>query len=481
MVVAASTLVAEQYRLVDEHPEVATFRQEVRIGAVALMESRRLLVQTDGEVNFLPVDALSTAHQVIGAERVYGRNSQEYNEKFNGLAQDCLRLLSEWYRKKKPEYWPPLRQEFHDESEEFFSHGLSITQATDNGLVPMPGSREDEVRRVNERVEEATPHILRTLGKIAIGTEVIRSISECTDKAVADYEHDQANKLPHHGYNGYVPEIKKVMIRDIKLDGVSKDRFEEQIGMPGIYITHEIITLGLARRGIDIQGMNKTELHAAQLIAQDDLMEFAELLDTVAGEEWCTNIFMGEEVDNNHPKNYAAFRHEALERQESLKDMAITTANFIMDLARDNFDRRKAPAHVENYVKKQLLELGKKDNKVAEQMFDIQTAKGLMAVVELENQGRYQESFNLMQKVEEAAPGGGYCGGGSCGLESVNLNNEAGEKLKENLKAEDGDKVVRDKERACKCGKKEIVYAYNKNKVNKYCENCHAFESKKTA
>lgn len=480
MAVAATTLVAEQYRLVDDLPEVAGARREVRIGAVALLDSRRQQAEAGKEADWLPVDALSTAHKALEAEWTYGPGSAEFHEKFSGLVQDSQRLLAEWYRKKKPEYFPPLRQEFREDSEEFFSHGLSITQMTTNALVPIPGSIEDEKRRINERVEEATPHLLRKLGKIAVGTEVVRTVSECTDIAIADYEQDQANDSPHRGYSGYVPEIKKVMIRDIRLDSDSKDRFEEQIALPGIYITHEIIKTALARRGLDVEGLDKTELHGSQMIADDDLLDFAELLDKVASEEWCTDIFMGEKVTPDHAKNYATFRVEALERQEGLKDMARATANFVLDLARDNFDRRKAPAHVESFVKKQLLELGKQDAIVAEQMFDKETAQNLQVVVQLESQGRYQESFELMQAVEKAAPGGGSCGGGSCGLESVNLKDESGKKLRENLKAEDGDTVVRDKERACKCGKKEIVYAYNKNKVNKYCESCHAFESKKT-
>jgi hypothetical protein len=38
--------------------------------------------------------------------------------------------------------------------------------------------------------------------------------------------------------------------------------------------------------------------------------------------------------------------------------------------------------------------------------------------------------------------------------------------------------LVRDKERACRCGKKSIVYAYNKSKVTKHCESCGATETK---
>jgi hypothetical protein len=481
MAEAADTQNLEQgYRFVDGIEGVAELRQQERLGAVALLDGRRQRFATTGEVDFLPVDALSTAHEVLEAEKTSGLGSPDYEDKLSGLVLDCQRLLAEWYRKKKPEYFPSLRHIFNEKTEEFFSHGLSIAQMTSNALVPIPDNPEEENRRINEKVEDATPRILKSLGKIAIGTESIRTISECTDKAVNDYAYDQRNKLPHTGYGGYVPEIEKVMVRDMKLDKASNDRFEEQIALPGIYITHEIIKIALAKRGLDASTMDKTTLHGAQIVAGDDLIDFVALLDTVASEQWCTNIFMGEEVSKGHHKNYMGFRQEALARQEGLKDMAKITANFVLGLARDNFDRRKAPAHVENFVKKQLLDIAKKDFVVAEQMFDIETAQGLQAVAALEQQGKYQESFALMQEIGKKAPGGGSCGGGSCGLEDVDLNSEFGKDIKSKLKADDGDKIVKDKERACKCGAKEIVYAYSKTKVNKYCTSCKAFETKKT-
>lgn len=481
MAEAATTYKLEQdYRFVDNINGVAELRQQERLGALALLDKRRLRFETNGQIDFLPVDALSTAHSVLEAEIQNENGSAECEVRFEGLVQDCQRLLAEWYRKKKPEYFPPLRHEFREDSEEFFSHGLSIAQMTQNALVPIPDNPEEESRRVNERVEDATPHILRGLGKIAMGVESIRTISECTDKAIKDFAHDQAYSLPHRGYNGYVPEIEKVMIRDIRLDTETNDRFEEQIALPGIYITHEIIKVALGRRGLDANTMDKTTLQGAQILAGDDLVEFVTLLDSVAGEEWCTNVFMGEEVEPGHPKNYKAFRQEALERQESLRNMARITANFVLDLARSNFDRTKAPAHVENFVKKQLLEVAKKDCVVAEQMFDLKTAQGLQIVAELERQGNYAESFELMKSIEKSAPGGGACGGGSCGLESIDPLSDLGKDMKVKLKAEDGDTILKDKERKCKCGAREIVYAYNANKVNKYCTSCHAFESKRT-
>ena len=470
----------ETYKFVDDITEVAIARQNERSAAEQLLESRRNEFQTTGTLEYLPVDALSTADRVIEARWKHGEESAEYIERFDGLVLDCQRLVGEWYRKKKSEYFPPVRHVFDTSTEEFFSHGLSIRQMTDNALTPMSDSPEDEARRINERVEEATPHLLRKLGHIAIGTESIRTISECTDKAVSDYQEDVENGAAHRGYNGYVPEIEKVMIRDIWLDADSNDRFEEQIGLPGTYITHFVIQKALERRGSGAASMDKTELHGSQLIVQDDLMQFVELLDTVASEEYCVPVFMGEAVSNDHTKSYETFKEEALARQESLKDLALTTANFVLDLAEDRFDRRKAPAHVESFVKKLLLDVAKKDTVVAEQMFDVKTAVGLQEVARLESLGNYNQAFTLMEEIEKNAPGGGFCGAGSCGLESVNTVGDTGKELLKNLKAEDKDTIVKDTERACKCGKKEIVYAYNKKKVNKYCQSCGSFETKVT-
>jgi hypothetical protein len=476
---------ATTYRFVDSIPEVALERELVRNSAHALLETRRHQHATEHAP--LPIDALSTADEVLRTLRQFGAESDEHKERSAALRLDCQRLVAEWYRKKKPEYFPPVRHIFDEDKQEFFSHGLSIRQMTENALVPLANDPEEEARRINERVEDATPQILRRLGKIAIGEESIVTFSECTDKAVTDYTNDMRAGRPHAGYNGYVPEIEKIMIRMIRPDSVSNDRFEEQIGIPGTYITHDIIQDALKRRGIDATQLDKTGLHGAQLLVRDDLMEFVRLLDDEASEQWCTPVFMGEAVHDltDTPeafvKDYEGFRGEALARQAELADQVDTVANFVLNLAEEQADRRRAPALVEDFVKKLLLDLAKHDQSVAEQMFDGKTAAGLQQVMRLERQGDYEKAFTLMQTIEKAAPGGGYCSGGSCGLESVDVNSDDGKALASKLGASNGDTIVKDKERACKCGSKSIVYAFNNKKVNKLCQNCGAFESKVSA
>lgn len=477
----SAELQPHRYISADEVPEMATMRQAVRTEAwetVRLREEQ--LAAGSYEQVPLAVDALSTAETVIEAGLQEGQESPTYQEKLAGLELDCLRLVAEWYRKKRPEYFPASRHFFDAKTGDFYSHGLSIRQMTENALRPIEDDPEEVGRRVNERVENETPAIIRKVGGFALGQVGIRTISECTDKAVQDYQNDVAAGNPHRGYNGYVPEIEKVMIRDMRIDEATGDRLEEQIGLPGVYINHYVLQEALRRRGVETAGMDKTELHGTQLLVQDDLVDFVRLLDSVAGEEWCTNIFMGEQVEADFPKDYANIRAESLRRQEGLKDMARKTAVFIMDLAADGYNRYKAPAKVEAFVKKLLLEEAKNDAILATEIFDATTALGLQQVAYLESVGDNRAALELLQEVERFAPGGGFCGAGSCGLEGVDLTNSQGQALKKALKAEPGDTVVKDKERACKCGQKSIVYAYNKNKVTKLCESCGAYESRKT-
>jgi hypothetical protein len=476
------TLPPNSYLSVDSIPEFAAARQEVRDQAWAVVHEREAQVAA-GQESLLPltIDALSTAYGVRQAELEHGYGTPEYLEKRAGLNLDCQRLVAEWYRKNTAEYFPPSQHFFDAQTGDFFSHGLSIRQMTENALRPISDNPEEVTRRVNEKVENETPLIVRKLGGIALGGVAIRTVSECTDKAINDYDQDYANNAPHRGYGGYVPEIRKLMVRDIRLEPITGDRFEEQVGLPGKYINHYVIQEALRRKGLgQAEDLDKTGLHGTQLLVGDDLMEFVEHLDNVASEEWCVNIFMGEKVADDYIKNYAGFRQEALDRQAGHSAMADTVATFILDLEAGGYDPRKAPAKIEEFVKILLLKEGKKDVTIAEQMFDKPTALRLAEVSYLESVGKYQQAYELFEETREQAPGGGYCSGGSCGLKSVNEFSEEGKELAEKLELEGDETLVKDTERACKCGQKTIVYAYNKDTVKKYCESCHAFEKKRT-
>lgn len=474
----ARPMATDGYQFVDDIPEAFLERQLIRDSAERLLEYRR---QEDAkEAEYIPVDALSTARNVLAAEQDFGRNSEAYRTSWNGLLLDCERYVGEWYRKNTSEYFEPTRHVFKAGDNEFFSHGLSIRQMTENALVPIGEDPEEEARRINERVEEETPHIMRSLGSLALGRGIV-TISECTDSAITSYRSDMAEGNKHRGYRGYVPEIEKVMIRHIRLDPETNDRWQTQIGLPGKYFGHEVLQEALRQKGLDASAMGKTELHASQFLANEDPMEFVKHLDAVATDQWCVNIFMGEQVSDDFVKDYEAYKLEAKARKESLAGWSEAVALFVLDLAEDDFDRTKAPEHVEGFVKNMLLNIAKQDKWAARQMFDEKTAAGLGEVANLEMQGRFDEANELMKTVEREAPGGGSCGGGSCGLEGVTANSKEDAELRKKLGADSSDTIVKDKERACRCGKKSIVYAYNKKKVIKYCESCGAHENKTTS
>lgn len=467
-----------QFAFVDDIPGVFAERQLVRDSAQRLLESRRQ--ETIADTEYVDVDALSTAHNVLAAKEQYGTDSEQYQESWRGLLLDCERYVGEWYRKNTSEYFEPTRHVFRAGDNEFFSHGLSIRQMTENALVPIDEDPEEEIRRINERVEEETPHILRSLGSVALGRGIV-TISECTDSAINSYQSDMAAGNKHRGYRGYVPEINKLMVRHILLDPNSNDRWQTQIGLPGTYFDHETLKIALKQKGLDAVGdMDKTELHGAQFLADEDPMEFVRHLDTVATEQWCVNVYMGEQVPDDFVKDYEGYKEQARERKESLAGWSETVALFVLDLAEEDFDRTKAPEHVEAFVKNMLLTIAKKDNQAAKQMFDEKTANGLERVIELEARGRFDEANELFKVVERLAPGGGSCGAGSCGLEGITANSKEDADLRKKLGADSSDTLVKDKERACRCGKKSIVYAYNKSKVTKHCESCGATETKVT-
>jgi hypothetical protein len=469
-VAAAEQLQTNTYIEADLIAEVYEARGKVRGDAYVTLEQRKQQILT-GEWQYVPpaIDALSTAHRVLDARLTYGETSPEVLELDAGLQLDCLRLVAEWFRKNKPEYFPAVEHTYIAETDDFYSHGLSIRQLTENALTPQSGDIEEEQRRVNERVEESTPQLLRKFGALALEGAGVRTISECTDGAIAAYKHDMKIGAPHRGYNGYVPEIEKLMIRDIRLDETTNNRYEEQVGLPGIYITHEIIQLALARRGIDAAHKDKTELHATQMVVYDNLFDFVALLDQVASEQWCTTVFMGEKVNENHPRDYAAFHRDALSRQASLEAQAGVVKLFVLDLAEQGVNHRDAPQLVEDFVKKLLLSMARTNIKLAPQIFDAKTATGLNHVAYLESIGLYQEAATAFEEVAAAAPGGGYCGAGTCDLVAI-ASGSADEVAVKKLGFGDSKDVIKDTVRKCPCGAKKVYYDLKQGK--KGCTAC---------
>lgn len=459
----------KSYLHVEAIPELAETREQVRADAWAIVQGREQQID-QGQHEHLPltIDALSTAARVEAAKHHYGENSPQHKEAYNGLFLDCHRLLAEWRRKNTAEYFPLLQHDLDADTGEYLAHGASIWQMTEDALMPMSQPEEIE-RRVNERVEEATAMRLCGLGGVALGEMVrMRTVSEC-----ADWSIDLLNKGATSGFGGYVPTIEKLMVRDMIIDPITGQRFEEQMGLPGTYITHDIIQRALAQRGMSVNQMNKTGLHGTQMLVEDDLIDFVELLDTVASEEWCVPIFKGEKVDDRFVKDYSTIRQEAIDRQHTLESYAHMVADFVTDLYITGTDPRQAPEVIETFVKQLLIQVAQENEPAAIEMFDQETAIGLQQVAVLHTQGKDWEALALLEQVIDAAPGGGYCGAGSCGLERIGADSKAAEDVKE-LGFDHKETILDKGGRKCPNCNKANVVAYDLGKKMKGCTNCKA-------
>lgn len=264
-------------------PELQFARERASQEAASIMARNRELWQ-DGAIESVPrpVDALGTVRQVVEAKRQYGAASPEYQKRFEGLMLDSERLLGEAYAKNTSEYFADAFQQFDQSSGTYFAHGLSIRSMVTNGLSPLVKS-EEQARRQNEFVEERTYEAIgSTIARLGIhsimrrlpednilqdkdseGTTeatqfTVMTISECTDEALESYALD-----PKGSHGGYAPGINKFMVRGVSFTERG-DRYEEQVAVPGMHITHEVITAVLAQKGAIAESDNpsKTEIHA---------------------------------------------------------------------------------------------------------------------------------------------------------------------------------------------------------------------------
>ncbi|MDB5185902.1 MAG: hypothetical protein JWL85_425, partial [Candidatus Saccharibacteria bacterium] len=264
---------------------------------------------SDSEVP-IPVDALGTARRVVEARRQFGEGSPEYSEIYQGLVTDCHRLFGEAFRKNTWEYFSEAHQQYDPASGEFFAFGQSLIEIVKGGLSPM-NEKEEQMRRTNEFVEETT---YQAIARLSLQETVhVVTVSECPDWAIEAYARNSKGS-----YGGYVPEIQKLMLRNVRFDPVDGSRYEEQVGLSGEYITHEVVnrTLQITSVIAEDEQLDKIQIHAKQLVhdSEDGVFAFVELLDEVASDMSGKTIFMGEVVDDHMKRNYAGVREEAKER-----------------------------------------------------------------------------------------------------------------------------------------------------------------------
>ncbi len=458
---SASIIETEMYVSADSIPALAEARAQERLASEAIMATRAQQIENT-EYAQQPVDALSTGRRVLEAKQKFGLGSPEHQEANQALWMDCHRLVAEWRRKNKPESFAPITHARDPESDEFIAYGRSTRRMNQDALIPTAYGEED-ARRVNEDIEDFTSMHARRLGGFSLGQTVrMRTLSECTNWSIEAYKIDGKSR------GGYVPEIEKLMIRDMDLSDPNK-RTQEQFGLPGTYFTHYVIQQALLRKGFDATEMDKTELHGTQLFVDDELSEFVALLDEVASEEWCTEIFLGEEVPKGTIKDYEGFKQEALERQELLESDAVMIADFVLDLCEENADPKEALLYVEEFVKQSLITKSQEDLTITTEMFDGQTLKGLLDVQYLQQMGQLENAWERLNEVVAAAPGGGFCGAGSCDLERARTSGGEADKIKD-LGFDPKDTLIDKGDRKCTCGKKTVVYDLKQKQ--KGCTSC---------
>jgi hypothetical protein len=383
--------------------------------------------------------------------------------------------LGEAERKNTWEYFEETNHQFDEENQKYVAHGVHTLDIVERGLSPTTDQSEEESRRVNEFVEENTYHALRRvkkLGRLGLHKQIsVKTISECTDWAIKAYE---TNSKASHG--GYAPGIKKLMIRGMRFDEKG-ERFEEQLALPGVYITHEVITSVMQENGAIPHGDNlsKTELHGKQFIdlSSQGVISLAEKLDQKATEISGKNIFMGEEVSADSAKDYSSIHQESKFRRQKRQQMSYELAEHTIRLQANKTDSWAAEGIVGNIVQRMLLGIAKNNPELAANMFDQETADGFAEVARLESMGRHEEAYLLQVEVEENAPEASYCGAGSCGLERATNMRDIAKVRELGLEGE----LIRDTERACpSCAAKSVYYDNNGSKA---CAGCGNNEIKK--
>jgi hypothetical protein len=470
------------FQSADHIPALALYRDAVRTDSRQLLEDRRQLLQTDAEAVPLPVDALGTARQVVAAEGESGRDSIRYGLTFRSLVLDFQRLLGEANRANTYEIFEESGQIYDPDIDDFVSYGVTVGSLTDNGISPHPQTEEEE-RRINERVEERGTY--QPLGRMLLGSTTVvervptqvnvATVSQCADWAIRLYR--AGNK---GGFGGYVPNINKIMIRNVRFDSGSVSRYEEQIGISGEYITPEIVNLALTILDPELDGrMDKTTVHGTQMVTEAAIgaIDYVEFLDLLASEFHGIEIFMGEPLPAGHTRDYQRVQLEAQSRRQELRKNAVWLARRAVELEKKGIPHHVANHIIEAEVKDIFLEICRQKPAKAREVFDEATAVGFEEVQQLQDQGLFHEAAARLQIVEASAPAAQFCGADSCGLEVIAKEHEAA--VAKRLKAEHGDTILRDTIRQCTCGaKNSIVYAFNKVKVNKLCEGCGKFESK---
>lgn len=486
-------------------PELADEQDQARVIARTILEANMQTLRDGKFDDVLPaVDPLGTASLAIKACETFGHDSPEYSEAQDALQLDCHRLYLEAFRAKTWEYFPKSKQYRDAQTGSYLSHGFAIAQMTENGLSPI-SEKEEQNRRVNEHVEELT---YMAIGRGILQQEVevvpveedtkknapkitnVTTISQCTNWALRKYEEGGT------GFGGYVPSKNRLMIRNVSFEEGVDYREEDQLGLPGDYFDEQLVADALWILDNRLAGnLDRTEVHGTQIVSHNKVgvWDYAELLDTLASEKYEMPIFLGEVLQPGQEADYVAAEAQAAIRYKEVEEAAMDLASDVLALADSGADPWVAEGLVGTIVDRKMKSLCEQEPERARDMYDDATAIKFHELKALHLNNDLDAAQRLRQDIEDTAPAAEYCGAGSCGLESVDLDGSMGSELKKELGIKDDEIVVRDVERSCgSCGKKGgVVYAFqnlqksgsseltsDRGLVKKFCEHCKAKESK---
>jgi ribosomal protein S27E len=461
----------------DSSPWLRNIRLVSRHKGEALHASRREQV-FEGNFEDIPldVDAMGTAEKVAKIRDEYGEDSPQYKEVKPGLTRDYARKVAEAIRNGAWEKFGRTVQEYVPDDDELYADGLPVGDMINNGITPVAIAEELDLR-INDKVTyDTTKHIIKTPEMPPTVTLYI--------KPCPNYAHESLKKNPKSAHGGYSPAIDKLMINLDSFNTETQEVYHDQLGVSGKYITPEVMQEVLFDLGIikTLEPMSRTEIHATLGILQGADLPSIDviigLLDKKASEKSGKNIFIGDVVPEDHPKDYQIIYTESEMRRLQQVELTDKVVEYVEKLQEDGVDHAIATQLVEKYIQDAMLNIVEADPSQAEIIFDKPTAERFHRAQELKAQGRTDEAAEMIAYARKNAPAAGSCGAGSCGLElGANLSPQVLSKLQ----VEAGDTVLIDTERPCNsCGNKTVVYAFNTSKVNKYCTSCDAFESTQT-
>lgn len=464
----------------DQMPHLREVRREARHYGVSVHAARKqqLLDGEFGEV-VLDVDAIGTADKIAYVASMYGLGSPEHMEARQGLLVDCSRKIGEASRKNSWEYFSHTTQTYDAETDQLYAHGMSVDEMLLNGISPL-AEAEEVLLRINDIVTHVTTkEILKSHESGPVAT---LRFSPCPEWA-----HQSLRNNPKSAHGGYAPEIDKLMVNFDTFDMVTREVHHEQLAVSGLYITPQIMQSVLQKMNIITteSPMSRSEIHGTVGVVpgnhMSSVLDVMQLLDREASETSGKNIFLGEVVTENHPKDYFLVMKESEARRVEQQALSEQLAAYVEQLHADNIDHAIATQMVEKFIQDKLLDIAETNPEKAAIIFNQQTAQRFERAAKLAGHGFMNEAAQLRSEARREAPPSSSCGAGSCGLESINMLSGEGISIKKKLQATDGDTIVKDTVRSCKnCGEKAVVYAYTNNKVNKACTNCSAFEQKRT-